>query len=253
MKACRVVLVRPHYAGNIGATARVMHNFGAQNLALVDPVADHRSDEARRLATHGEFILDQAAVCSNLMEAVADCRLCIATSAKTEGVVRETVADAPRDLIPRVALEMRGGPVAVVFGPEPSGLTTAEISRCHFLLSIPANPDFPSLNLAQAVAICLYELYLAREADKGGEKVHSTASFAEQERMFDHLENALKAVHFLYGAKADSLMHAVRHLIGRAKPTSVETKILHGLARQLEWASNNGPTPADEKDDLPNG
>jgi tRNA/rRNA methyltransferase len=236
MDACRVVLVRPHYAGNLGATARVMHNFGLSRLVLVDPIADRSSVEARRLATHGEFILDQAVIVPDLQTAVADCVLVAATSAKVAGVIRQTVSGSIRELMPRVAESMNAGPVALVFGPEPSGLTNEEISQCHFLLHIPSDDIYPALNLAQAVAICLYELrlnWLEREEDRSA--FEPPAAHGELELMFEHLQRALQGIHFLYGPKSDSLMHAIRHLIGRAAPTSTEAKILHGLARQLEW------------------
>jgi tRNA/rRNA methyltransferase len=240
MDACRVVLVRPHYAGNLGAAARVMHNFGLSRLVLVDPIADRASVEARRLATHGEFILDQAAIVPDLQTAVADCVLAAATSAKVAGVIRQTVSGAVRELMPRVAESMSRGPVALVFGPEPSGLTNEEIGLCHFLLNIPSDERYPALNLAQAIAICLYELRLSwlthREAGSSGEP---PAPHAELDLMFEHLRQSLEAIHFLYGPKADSLMHAIRHLIGRAAPTSAEAKILHGLARQLEWIAQH--------------
>jgi tRNA/rRNA methyltransferase len=237
MQDLRVVLVRPHFPGNLGAVARVMHNFGRSKLALVDPIADRHDPEARRLATHGEFILDEANVVSDLPAALGDCVLVAATSAKVEGVLRQTGAGALRELAPLLAAA--AGPVAIVFGPEPSGLTTVETNLCHYLLHIPASPVYPALNLAQAVAIVLYELNLTPSHPAEGEV---PAPFEEQERMFERLRCALEAVHFLYGRKAESLMHAVRHLIGRAQPTSAEVKILHGLARQLEWVAKRGPS-----------
>ena len=82
---CRVVLVRPHYAGNLGATARVMHNFGLNQLVLVDPVANPEDEEAKRLATHGEFILHTSRIVASLEQAVADCVLVVATSARRAG------------------------------------------------------------------------------------------------------------------------------------------------------------------------
>jgi tRNA/rRNA methyltransferase len=230
----RVVLVRPHFAGNIGAVARVMHNFGAAKLTLVDPVADPLDAEACRLATHGEFILHQTQIVTDLPTALSDCVLAAATSAKVEGVERQTGAGTLRQIAPILAAS--GGPVALVFGPEPSGLTTAETNLCHYLIHIPTNPAFAALNLAQAVAITLYELHATHLPATTTE----VASFAEQERMFEHLREALAGVHFLFGPKADALMHAVRHLIGRAQPTPGEVKILHGLARQLEWVAEHG-------------
>jgi tRNA/rRNA methyltransferase len=241
MQNLRVVLVRPHFPGNLGSVARVMHNFGCSKLTLVEPLADHRDPEARRLATQGEFILDDARMVSDLPCALTDCVLVAATSANVEGVVRQTGAVTLRELAP--ALASARGPVALVFGPEPSGLTTAETNLCHYLIHIPANPAYPALNLAQAVGITLYELSFASRLPSA-ELV--SASFAEQERMFERLRAALEAIHFLYGPKSDSLMHAVRHLIGRAQPTPAEVRILHGLARQLEWVAAHGPSSSPE-------
>ncbi|HKA07427.1 MAG TPA: RNA methyltransferase [Gemmataceae bacterium] len=248
----RVVLVRPHYAGNIGAVARVMCNFGVGRLILVRPFADPRSDEARRLSTHGEHILDSATISSTLDEAVADCSVVVATSSNVDGVYRTHNYGRPDELLPSVAAALLERPCAVVFGPEPSGLTNAEVARCHGLIRILTDSKYPSLNLSHAVAVCLYELrrlYLQSQ----GAAVAATqkpALFADQERMFDSLRDALEAVHFLWGTKADSLMHAVRHLIARARPSPNEVRILFGLARQLRWVAEHGASrsPLDERE-----
>ena len=244
---CRVVLVRTHYPGNLGATARVMHNFGVSDLVLVEPIADVNDREARRLSTHGEFILNEARIVPDLSAAVADCVLVAGTSALTAGTFRETTAGAIRDLVPKLVAAAERGPVALVFGPEPNGLTNTEIGLCHYLLTIPTAPEYPALNLAQAVAICLYEWCLAAlQNPQPSAENAPPAPFAEQQRMFEHLQRSLEAVHFLYGPKADALMHAVRHLIGRARPTEMEIRLLHGLARQLEWAARHGPAADDD-------
>ena len=238
---CRVVLVRPHYPGNLGAAARVMRNFGLTDLVLVDPIASPNDLEARRMATHGLSVLDAARVAPDLGAALADCLYTLATSALTAGVVRETVVGPPAERFPALLVAAASGPVAVVFGPEPHGLTTAEVSRCHGLVHIPVDAAFPALNLAQAVAICCYELHrLARDATPPPVLI---ATHAEQERMFDHLRESLAAVGFLFGTRADALMHAVRQLIGRANPTPQEVKILHGLARQLLYAAGKREHP----------
>src|SRR5262245_49472552 len=96
---CRVVLVRPHYAGNLGATARVMRNFGLRQLVLVNPVADLHHPEARRMSTHGEFILDQARMVTDLGDALSDCRMVLATAGLVDGIVRERAAGAAEDLL----------------------------------------------------------------------------------------------------------------------------------------------------------
>lgn len=240
MIGLRVVLVRPQFPGNLGATARVMHNFGCTELVLVDPRASSDDAEARRMATRGEFILEKARKVASLQQALDDCRFTVATSSNVHGVMRRTGLSTVRALAARIATESRQGATAVVFGPEPDGLTTEEIDRCHYLITIPANPAYPSLNLAQAVAIVLYEIW---QAPIGPETGHAAAQHHEVERALQHLRQGLEAIHFLYGPKSDSLMHAVRHLIRRAQPSLAEVRILHGLARQMLWFARNGATP----------
>src|SRR5438105_12855128 len=126
---CRIVLVRTHYPGNLGAAARVMRNFGLSDLVLVEPVTSANELEARRMATHGLPVLDAARVVPDLGDAVADCVFTLATSALPGGVVRESVVGTPEEKFPALLAAMRSGPVAVVFGPEPHGLTTAEVAR----------------------------------------------------------------------------------------------------------------------------
>jgi tRNA/rRNA methyltransferase len=236
---CRVVLVRPKIAANIGAVARVMRNFGLDQLALVAPEADPGDREARRLSTHGESILDTARIVSELSEAVPDCLCVAATSARTGNLIRSRFG-SPHEVTPHLIKALEAGPAAIVFGPEPGGLTDLEVARCHYLIRVPTDPTYPALNLAQAVAICLYELQCAwMERSEPANMAEPTANFAAQERMFDQLRIALEEIHFLYGANADSLMCALRRLVGRAAPTEAEVKLLLGLARQIRWFAAN--------------
>jgi tRNA/rRNA methyltransferase len=246
LQNCRIVLVRPEVAGNLGATARVMRNLGLTDLVLVAPVADPADREARRMSTHGEGTLERARVVADLSTAVADCTLVAATSAQVGGPVRRQSAGTPREILPRLLAALDPGPVALLFGPEPRGLSNAEIARCHYLVHVPTDPAYPALNLAQAVAICLYELRLAwLERHEVRPPPEPAAPFADQERMFEHLREALEAIHFLYGPKAASLMHGLRHLLGRAQPTPMEVKLLLGLARQIRWfAGRQEPPPS---------
>jgi tRNA/rRNA methyltransferase len=230
-----MVLVRPHIAANLGAVARVMRNFGFSDLVLVAAAADPLDAEARKLSTHGEAILRQARVVGELAEAVAECVLVAGTSARTGGPFRTQSETAPDQIAAKLVEAAAAGPVALVFGPEASGLSNDEVSRCHHLIHIPARDDYPALNLAQAVAICLYELRRAQLRRAGPSAVPAIAPQADQERMFQHLRQALEEVHYLYGANADALMHGIRHLIGRARPSPVEVDLLFGLARQLRW------------------
>jgi tRNA/rRNA methyltransferase len=187
---CRVVLVRTHYAGNIGAAARAMKNFGVRDLVLVDPVADVNAHQARMLATNGVDILDSARVVPDFDSAVADCGVVLATAGETIGTLRETVRGTPGELLPGFVEALTAGPCALVFGPEPHGLTTAEVGRCHGLLHLPADPEYPSLNLSLAVGICLYEL---RRAACGLTSTtrRAPAPFANLDRAFNHLHEAL--------------------------------------------------------------
>jgi tRNA/rRNA methyltransferase len=235
---CRVVLVRPEVAGNVGATARVMRNLGLSDLVLVAPKADPADREARKRSTHGEAILDHCRVVAELGEAVADCVLVAGTSARVGGLFRRQSVGSPEEIMPHLLDAAAGGPIALVFGPEPSGLSNSEVTRCHYLIHIPTDSGYPALNLAQAVAICLYELRGAwLKRTPGQVEPSDIAFFADQERMFDHLRIALEDVHFLYGTNAETLMHALRHLIGRARPTPMEVDLLFGLARQLRWVA----------------
>ena len=143
---CRVVLVRPEIAANVGAAARAMRNFGLSELVLVAPVADPRDERARQLAMHGEDILDRCRVVAGLGEAVAGCVLVAGTSARTGGLFRRQSVGTPDEVMPRLVEATASGPVALVFGPEPSGLENAEVTRCHYLVHIPADPSYPALN-----------------------------------------------------------------------------------------------------------
>ncbi|HVS35281.1 MAG TPA: RNA methyltransferase [Gemmataceae bacterium] len=250
---CRIILVRPHFAANVGAAARVLRNLGASELVLIAPAADPRDPEARRLAAHAGDVLDRCRVVADLGEAAGDCVFVAGTSARVGGLMRRQSVGTPEEVLARLADAMTAGPTALVFGPEADGLTTEETSRCHWLIHIPADPVYPVLNLAQAVAVCLYELrrqWLRRQENPltplpQGERGESTAPapFVEQERMFAHLRESLEQIHFLWDDKADALMHVLRHLIGRAGPTLMEVGVLEGLARQIRWyVAHHPPT-----------
>jgi tRNA/rRNA methyltransferase len=245
----RVVLVRPKIAANVGAVARLLRNFGLDQLVLVAPEADKEDPRARLLATHAEDVLEQARVVPYLEQAVADCLLVAGTSARTGGLFRRQAVGTPEAILPQLLPALADGPVALVFGPESSGLSNEQVALCHYLIHIPTTDAHPALNLAQAVAICLYELRRAWLAcTELPPQPPAPADFATQEQMFSRLRTALEEIHFLYGDKADALMHALRHLLARARPTEMEVKLLLGLARQTRWfvAHGRGGAPEEE-------
>jgi tRNA/rRNA methyltransferase len=262
LERCRVVLVRPAIAGNVGAVARVMANFGLRHLVLVDPSVDVTDPHARQMATHGEAILTAARKVSDLAKAVAECGVVVATSSAIGGLFRSQAVTTPRQLMPQLARDLQRTEVALVFGPERTGLRTDEVTRCHFLLHIPSAPAYPVLNLAQAVAVCLYELYQAVTDERpppAGEAATSAtsltmavptaagrdadvASFELQERLYARWQEALEAIHFLWNEKAAAQMHAIRHVLGRSRPSTMEVQVLLGVARQILWyVEHKGP------------
>jgi TrmH family RNA methyltransferase len=234
---CRVVLVRTHYAGNIGSAARAMKNFGLHDLVLVDPVANVVAHEARMLATNGVDILDAAKTVATLEEAVADCAMVVATSGESAGTLRVTCRGTPTDVFPRFRETLATSRCALVFGPEPHGLSNEEIARCQGLLVLPTDPAYTSLNLSLSVGITLYELRNCIEGSTPS-VTRSPANFTDFDRAMNHLHAAMTDVRFLFGQNADALMNAFRYLVARAQPTEQEVKMLHGLARQLEYAAD---------------
>lgn len=232
---CRVVLVRTQFAGNLGSTARAMLNFGVRELLLVNPEADVHDSQARAMATHGESILDSARIVEALDEALIGCGLVAATSAREGGIFRRQTVVRPEEAAARLVEAMASGPVAVVFGPERTGLTDEEVTRCHLQIRIPTSAEYPALNLAQAVTICLYELHRVASRQEIDQEARPLASYEEQQHAYVRLEQALREVGYLRGVRGEALMHGLRAMLGRARPTPTEIRWLLGLARQLRW------------------
>lgn len=235
MQNCRVVLVRPQTAGNVGSIARVMGNLGTSDLVLVSPRADVSDPQARAFATHAVGILDTVSIVETLPEALAECVIVAATSAHVGGIFRKQAVGTPEEILPRFVEVMGSHKVALVFGPEDHGLSDEEIAACHYLIQIPTHEDLPVLNLAQAVTICLYELRCQFLKSDATPVPTGVAPVEAQERAFEQLRDALEQIGFLFGEKADALMYGLRHLIVRAQPTMMELKLLMGLARQIRW------------------
>ena len=236
LENCRVVLVRTHYAGNLGAVARAMCNFGLRDLVLVDPLANRQSIEAVMMATHGLDILQSARVVGTLAEAVADCPFVLSTSGEIRGLKRQGYWGTPEEKLPALIDLLPVSPVAIVFGPEPHGLTVDEITLCHGMMFIPTDPGHESLNLAQAVVVILYELRKLWLARGGlGPTPEVPATFESQDRMFKHLAEALTSQRFLWDFRGDGIFHVLRTVIGRGLPTQKEIKVFHGLATQLQF------------------
>jgi tRNA/rRNA methyltransferase len=226
-----IVLVRPSRAANVAAACRAMKNMGLRRLRLVDPPEGLDDWDTRAPAYKAWDVLDGAEPASNLAEAVADATLVVGTSG------REDVGGTwtPRQLAVEAERRAGGGDLAVVFGPESSGLTSLELGLCHALVHVPTDPAQPSLNLAQAVLLLAYELRLAaglEEAPSGD----APAAAGEIEQALQELRAALLEIGYLDPLNPDHILIELRRLAARAGPTPREVNLLRGLARQMSWA-----------------
>jgi len=233
----RIVLVRPHYSGNIGAVARAMRNLGISDLALVNPARLCR-EQAETMAVHARDVLDSMQVHASLHAAVADCGLVVGTTCRP-GLYRDD-ARPPRVRAPHVVAAATANRVALVFGPEDSGLANDDLRLCHQLLTIPTDPVYPSLNVAQAVLLCCYEVFLATQEPSASGAPRPLAVAERQELMYEKLKGALLKIGFLHGDNREHIMFALRRIVGRAGLEDRDVRILLGLARQIEWYASGG-------------
>lgn len=257
-----VVLISPRNPLNIGAAARAMANFGFSRLAVVAPYAPHWREA--RSAIGAPELLKNAKETESLADAVAGCTLVLGTGTLTYRKPEQRVVRLP-DLTPLVRLEMkRRGRMALVFGPEKHGLRREDLSLCHLLVEIPTNERQPSMNLGQAVAVCLYELasrgFTAREelpdedggaapwqqkeiVGKGYETfvVDSTdtpeaaAASDRLELLAGVVERAMVAADYSPASMREANRHDLRLLLRRLALTERDTRRILGLFRRILW------------------
>jgi len=236
-----IILVEPQGAGNIGSCARALKNMGLKHLVLVKPV-EFMVDEGFKMAVDARGILEKAEICSTLEEALKGVSLSVGTT-RRKGKLRK-----PLYSISSVALKVSSlsekNKVAFVFGREDKGLLTKELKLCTLVSYIPANEKFPSLNLAQAVMLTCYELFLASSlAEKEEQPI--LAKFEDMENYFKHLEETLARIGYLNEAYPTTIMVALRRLYGKADLEPREVKILRGILRQINWyADRKGSAPS---------
>jgi tRNA/rRNA methyltransferase len=227
----RVVLVEPQHAGNIGAVARAMKNMALSRLVLVNPV-NHLATEARMMAMHAFDILQRARVVPSLAQAVTDVGYVVGTTRRL-GKIRQ-VTQTSRGIAPLLLQLAASNPLAVVFGREDSGLTNAELGQCHELITIPAHPVHGSLNLAQAVLLVCYELYVA-SATPSTVATPRLASVGELERLHTRMRQVLYRIGFLHGSHPDRMMGYFRRFFARQGLRSRDVNVFLGIFRQIEW------------------
>ncbi|MET0029253.1 MAG: RNA methyltransferase [Candidatus Thiodiazotropha sp.] len=229
----RIVLVDTSHPGNIGAAARAMKNMCLQRLVLVSPQL-YPHEEATSRASGADDILQQAEVVQSLDEALKGCRLVVGTSARARSVNWPVVS--PREAAAKVVQESVQGDVALVFGRERSGLSNEELERCTFLVHIPTNEAYSSLNLGAAVQVLSYEVYQTHlsghETDQDEPRDLATAEMLQS--FHDHLEQALEDVGFTANKQSEKLLRRLRSLFQRARLDKDEVNILRGIFSAMQ-------------------
>jgi TrmH family RNA methyltransferase len=229
----RIVLVEPSHPGNIGAVARAMKNMALTELVLVRPKQFPHAEATAR-ASGADDVLQKARVAASIAEALEGCGFVAATTSR-ERDQNFRVLDL-KDAAERVVQEGQRGPVAVLFGAERTGLTNEGLESSHVLIRIPANPEYPSLNLAMAVQLVTYELYRARGAHVEAQATLSPlATPEEMARLYVHLEQVLNEIDFRDRTQSGThLMMRIRRFLQRAELDHNEVNILRGILTAVQ-------------------
>lgn len=224
----RIVLCQTSHPGNIGSTARAMKTMGLSRLYLVNPKF-FPDAQAKSLAVNASDVLDTAIVTNSLEEAIADCQLVIGVSGKERSLSQQvmTVREAALE-VKKIAHQQQ---VALVFGTEMSGLSNAEADRCQILATIPANPEYTSLNLAQAVQIMCYEMRMAftNGTLHYDEKPVELASQEDLERFYIHMQEVLEHIGYINPRAPKKLFERLRRLYARTRLEKEEVNLLRGI------------------------
>lgn len=241
----RIVLVEPAGALNVGSVARVMKNMGLHHLVVVNPRCDLGSLDAKQMAVHAGDVLSSAEQVASLAQALQGCQRIIATLGRDRAFPMPL--ESPRVALPWLLLG--SGQNALVFGREDRGLTNDELKYAQRLVQIPTDPAYPSLNLAQSVAICCYELAIHHHALAHEAQDLSSTSYSELrnrqdrlppleslERFYQDLQTLLLEIGYLHPHTTTSRMEKFRWLLARSSPSEQELAMLRGIIRQVRWA-----------------
>jgi TrmH family RNA methyltransferase len=236
-ESCQIILVRPRDPNNIGAVARAMKNFGLADLWVVAPYRPVWEEVVS--AVKATDILHGARVVDSLDEAIADCNLVVGTTDRTRVEERQLLY-TPMDLSDELwRLNYR---LALVFGSEKHGLTNEDLARCHRIMTIPTQPDCPSMNLGQAVAICCYELVRAGTpgavapgtAPEPGSKPASAAAVGALDSALQSALEVLRRVDFVLPGNEPDLTRRVRRTLWRLGLTEYEVGMLCGILGRIK-------------------
>ena len=236
MSPLNVVLISPRNPLNIGAAARAMSNFGFSELRLVNPY--NVAFREARSAVKAHAVLEQAREYSTVAEAVADCALVVGTTAIGPRVLEHPLRrlEYGGQLI---AKKLATAPVALLFGSEKFGLSNEDMSHCHWLMRIPAREEHGSMNLGQAVAVCLYEIIRSPAAAKTGPDTKRLAAAAHLERVTELLETILDRSGYVHARVEGSTRMKIRRLVRRLQLNAHDAEVWLGMLRQILWKLEN--------------
>ncbi len=231
-----VVLVEPQLGENIGAAARAMANFGLARLRLVKPRQGWPNEKAQVMAAGADRVLDNAVLFATFDEAIADCNFVVACTARSHDQAKPVIGagEAAALIAPKVAA---GETVALVFGRERNGLESSEVGRADVVLTLPVNPSFASLNLAQAVAVTAYEWFKHASGDALPFAAPSKSPPAPKQQLsafFADLEGELDRIEFFRPHEKRGIMSInLRNIFTRIAPTEQDIRTLHGVLMAL--------------------
>ncbi len=235
LNTIKIVMVGTTHPGNIGAAARAMGNTCFTHLTLVNPQCPV-GEIAYARASGANAILDNRETCNDLEQAIADCSFVAAASARRRSLPWPELS--PPDLADRLGNKDGGTRAALVFGREHSGLTNEEIQLCNYMVCIPTNPDFSSLNVASAIQVLCYEIFQRQATAPAALKTPETNDLplphAELEGYFDHLQNVLQMTGYLDPQQPGMIMQRLRRLYLRSEVTRNEINILRGMLTAVE-------------------
>lgn len=234
LNTIKIVLIETSHSGNIGAVARAMKTMNMYRLCLVSPQCAFPSAEATARAAGADDILTKAEIYSDLASAIADCQLVIGASARDRTISWANLT--ARQCAEKIANEPPQQ-VAILFGRENSGLKNHELDCCHYLLRIPCNLEYSSLNIAAAVQVVCYELFISAQIPQTpkkiiGDKYENPLATAEQlESFYQHLQQTLYDIGFMHPDRSKSIMRRLRRLYNRVQLDTKELDILRGILR----------------------
>ena len=233
-----IVLVRPKYPENIGAAARSAKNMGINQLLVVHNELPDRERMSKMATCHARDLIDGIRLYQNLADALTEFSWIVGTTAR-QGRQRRLIT-SPENMVAGLLPKLNNNKIALLFGPEDTGLTNEDLKFCNSVTTIPT-ADFSSLNLAQAVAILCYEVYKGVLSSRGWKKISpKLASSYEFETTYGLIEEMLRCIGFLKETDYDHWMKNIRHFLGRVELKARDTKFLQLICRQIIDHSSQG-------------